>query len=34
MAKSAEEEVQQITNSYIKRIDDILDAKEKDIMTI
>ena len=34
MAKGAEDEVQQITNSYIKKIDDILEAKEKDIMTI
>jgi ribosome recycling factor len=34
MAKSAEEEVQQITNRFIKKIDDILEVKEKDIMTI
>ena len=34
MAKGAEEEVQQITNRFIKKIDDILEVKEKDIMTI
>jgi ribosome recycling factor len=34
MAKGAEEEVQQITNRFIKKIDDILEIKEKDIMTI
>jgi ribosome recycling factor len=34
MVKDAEAEVQNITNSYIKKIDDIVDIKEKDIMTI
>ena len=34
MMKSAEEEIQQITNAFIKRIDDVLEIKEKDIMTV
>lgn len=34
LAKGAEEEVQQITNAFIKRIDDVLEIKEKDIMTV
>lgn len=34
MQKDAENEVQNITNSYTKKIDDLLEAKEKDIMTI
>lgn len=34
MAKGAEEEVQQITNGFIKRIDDVFEAKEKDVMTV
>ena len=34
MAKDAEDQVQNLTNSFIKKIDDIVDAKEKDIMTI
>ena len=34
LAKSAEIEVQNITNIYIKKAEDIIDAKEKDIMTI
>lgn len=34
MTKDAEEQVQQITNAYIKKIDDLFDIKEKDIMTI
>ena len=34
MTKDAEEEIQQITNSYIKKIDDLLELKEKDIMTV
>jgi ribosome recycling factor len=32
--KDAENEIQNITNSFIKKIDDLVDAKEKDIMTI
>jgi ribosome recycling factor len=34
MTKDAEEQVQNITNSYIKKIDDLVEVKEKDIMTI
>lgn len=34
MIKDAENEIQNITNSFIKRVDDSVDAKEKDIMTI
>lgn len=34
LAKGAEEEVQQITNGFIKRIDDVFEAKEKDVMTV
>lgn len=34
MEKDAEEEVQKITNSYIKKIDDLVELKEKDIMTV
>lgn len=32
--KSAEVEVQQITDKYVKKIDDALDVKEKEIMTV
>ncbi|MDH4474484.1 MAG: ribosome recycling factor [Bacteroidota bacterium] len=34
MTKDAENEIQNITNSFIKKVDDLVDAKEKDIMTI
>ena len=34
MSKDAEEEVQKITNSYIKKVDELLELKDKDIMTI
>ena len=34
VAKDAEAEVQKITDSYNKKIDEILAQKEKDIMTI
>ena len=34
MEKDAEEGVQKITNSYIKKIDDLVEIKEKDIMTV
>jgi ribosome recycling factor len=34
MVKVAEEEVQKITNSYIKKVDELVELKEKDIMTI
>lgn len=32
--KDAEEEVQNITNAYSKKVDDIVAVKEKDIMTV
>ncbi|RKE99048.1 ribosome recycling factor [Ichthyenterobacterium magnum] len=32
--KNAEIDVQQMTDKYVKRIDDILDVKEKEIMTV
>ncbi|OUR94701.1 ribosome recycling factor [Flavobacteriales bacterium 34_180_T64] len=32
--KNAEIDVQQMTDSYVKRIDDVLDVKEKEIMTV
>jgi len=34
MEKDVEEEVQQMTDKYGKRVDSLVDAKEKDIMTI
>jgi ribosome recycling factor len=34
MEKDAEEEVQKVTNLFIKKIDDLLELKEKDIMTV
>lgn len=34
LAKDAEGEIQNITNAYIKKIDELLEVKEKDIMTI
>jgi ribosome recycling factor len=34
MVKSAETEIQNITNIFIKKVDDVVDLKEKDIMTI
>ena len=34
MTKDAENEIQNITNTFIKKVDDLADAKEKDIMTI
>ncbi|MEN9743829.1 MAG: hypothetical protein RLZZ65_1634 [Bacteroidota bacterium] len=34
LVKVGEEEVQKITNSYIKKVDDLVELKEKDIMTI
>jgi ribosome recycling factor len=33
-AKTAETEVQNITNAFIKKVDDVIELKEKDIMTI
>ena len=34
LEKDSEEEIQNITNSFIKKIDDLLELKEKDIMTV
>jgi ribosome recycling factor len=34
LMKDGENEIQNITNSYSKKVDDILDRKEQDIMTI
>jgi ribosome recycling factor len=33
-AKRAEQKVQDFTNSYTSKVDEIIDAKEKDIMTV
>ena len=32
--KEAEDEVQKVTDKFIKKIDEIVSAKEKDIMTV
>lgn len=32
--KKAEEEIQNITDSYVKKVDEIIEAKEKEIMSI
>jgi ribosome recycling factor len=34
LAKGAEEEIQKITNGAIKRVDELVELKEKDIMTV
>lgn len=34
MQKDAEEEIQNITNAFTKKVDDLVEIKEKDIMTI
>lgn len=34
LLKSSEDEVQELTNSYIEKIDKILEVKEKEIMTV
>lgn len=34
MSKDAETEIQNITNGFSKKVDELVDAKEKDIMTI
>ncbi len=34
MTKDAETEIQNVTNVFIKKVDDLVDVKEKDIMTI
>ncbi len=33
-AKNSEEEVQKLTDSYSKKVDELIDHKEKDIMTV
>lgn len=34
LRKNAEIDIQQLTDSYVKKIDDILEVKEKEIMTV
>jgi ribosome recycling factor len=34
MAKDAEVFVQEVTNKFIKKIEDLLEIKEKEIMTV
>jgi ribosome recycling factor len=34
VAKDAEAEVQKITDSFMKKIDEMFEKKEKDIMTV
>ncbi|MDR0801006.1 ribosome recycling factor [Fluviicola sp.] len=34
MTKDAESEIQNITNGFIKKVDDLVEVKERDIMTI
>lgn len=34
MMKDAENEIQNMTNSFVKKVDDLLEQKEKEIMTI
>lgn len=34
LAKDSENEIQNITNAFIKKVDDLIELKEKDIMTI
>lgn len=34
LQKDAEQNVQQLTDKYVKRIDDVLEVKEKEIMTV
>jgi ribosome recycling factor len=34
MVKDAESEIQNITNNFVKKIDDLMEVKEKEIMTI
>ena len=34
MIKDAENEIQSITNNYTKKTEDLLEVKEKDIMTL
>ncbi|BDR86527.1 hypothetical protein N071400001_11350 [Clostridium tetani] len=32
--KKAEEEIQKITDNYVKKVDEMIDIKEKEIMSI
>jgi ribosome recycling factor len=34
MKKIAEDDVQKLTDSYVKKIEDVLSVKEKEIMTV
>jgi ribosome recycling factor len=34
LMKDAENEIQNVTNSFVKKVEDLLDQKEKEIMTI
>ncbi|MEN8225044.1 MAG: ribosome recycling factor [Bacteroidota bacterium] len=33
-SKKVQENIQELTNEYIKKVDELLDAKEKDVMTV
>jgi ribosome recycling factor len=33
-SKKAQEEIQTLTDEFIKKVDDLMDAKEKDVMTV
>jgi len=34
MIKTSETEIQNITNAFIKKVDEIVELKEKDILTV
>jgi len=34
LKKNAEIDVQQMTDTYVKKVDDLFDSKEKEIMTV
>ncbi len=34
IAKRAEEEIQKVVDSFSKKVDDLIEIKEKDIMTV
>ena len=34
MEKTAEDQVQELTDDYVKKVDEVIDAKETDIMTV
>ena len=34
LLKNAEIDVQEMTDSYVKKVDDLLEVKEKEIMTV